>query len=189
MSDDLRNQLLKAGLVDEKQVRKAKSQKHKAQKTQPKKKKGKPADAEASAAAARQAAQAQRSREKNQERQEKAERRARRAQIRELVNQHLAPIPTGDAAIDYHFQFDGQIRHLPVTEDTRKRLVDGRAALAGLELHPSKGFRVIPREIADRIRERDAEWPLVIPAEESGDTEPDPDDPYKDYVVPDDLMW
>ncbi|WP_038051253.1 DUF2058 domain-containing protein [Thioalkalivibrio sp. ALJ1] len=189
MSDDLRSQLLKTGLVDEKQVRKAKTQKHKAQKGNQKKKKDRQAP-EPGVAETRKAEQAERSRQKNREQQERAERRARHAQIRELVSKHLAPIPTGDAALDYHFQQAGQIRHIPVTADLQTRLIDGRAAIAGLEIRPEKGFRVIPRDIADRIRERDPEWPLVIPAEgDTGGSEPDPDDPYKDYVVPDDLMW
>ncbi|WP_018872834.1 DUF2058 domain-containing protein [Thioalkalivibrio sp. ALJ16] len=189
MSDDLRSQLLKTGLVDEKQVRKAKAQKHKARKGNTKKKQDRQAPAEPGVAEARRAEQAERSRQKNREQQERAERRARHAQIRELVTTHLAPIPTGDAALDYHFEQGGQIRHIPVTADLQKRLADGRAAIAGLDIRPEKGFRVIPRETADRIRERDPEWPLVIPAETEASPAPDPDDPYKDYVVPDDLMW
>ncbi|WP_019626535.1 DUF2058 domain-containing protein [Thioalkalivibrio sp. ALJT] len=189
MSDDLRSQLLKTGLVDEKQVRKAKAQKHKARKGNTPKKKDRKAPAEPGVAEARRAEQAERSRQKNREQQERAERRARHAQIRELVTTQLAPIPTGDAALDYHFQQGGQIRHIPVTADLQKRLADGRAAIAGLDIRPEKGFRVIPRETADRIRERDPDWPLVIPAETEADTAPDPDDPYKDYVIPDDLMW
>jgi len=189
MSEDLRNQLLKAGLVDEKQVRKAKTQKHKARKGNQKKKSERATAPDTSAAAQRKAEQAERSRAKNREQQERAERRARRAQVRELVNANLAPIPTGDEAVDYHFQQGGQIRHLPVTQDSQKRLADGRAAIAGLDLKAERGFRVIPREVAERIRERDPEWPLVIPAEADVRTDPDPDDPYKDYVVPDDLMW
>jgi len=189
MSDDLRNQLLKTGLVDEKQVRKAKSQKHKAGKGQQKKKKDRGQPVEASAAEHRKAEQAERSRQKNREQQERAERRARHAQIRELVSSQLSPLPTGDAVLDYHFQQGGQIRHLPVTEELQKRLADGRAAIAGLDIRPEKGFRVVPRETAGRIRERDPEWPVVIPAEEDTAAEPDPDDPYKDYVIPDDLMW
>ncbi|MFO7953771.1 DUF2058 domain-containing protein [Thioalkalivibrio sp.] len=189
MSDDLRSQLLKTGLVDEKQVRKAKAQKHKAQKGNAKKKKDRSSGPEPGVAEARKAEQAERSRQKNREQQERAERRARHAQIRELVSTHLAPIPTGEAALDYHFQQGGQIRHLPVTADLQKRLADGRAAIAGLDIRPEKGFRVIPRETADRIRERDPEWPLVIPDEVDAASAPDPDDPYRDYVIPDDLMW
>ncbi len=189
MSDDLRSQLLQTGLVDEKQVRQAKAHKHKAKKGNQKKKKERAQAPEPGLADARKAEQAERSRQKNLEKQQKAERRARLAQIRELVAGNLWPVPGGEGAVDYHFQYAGQVRHLPVTDETRKRLVDGRAALAALEFRPEKGFRVIPREIADRIRERDPEWPVVIPSETDADASPDPDDPYKDYVVPDDLMW
>ncbi|MGM0554186.1 MAG: DUF2058 domain-containing protein [Pseudomonadota bacterium] len=189
MSNDLRSQLLKTGLVDEKQVRQAKAQKHKAKKGQQKKKKERAQAPEPGLAEARKAEQAERSRQKNLEKQQKAERRARLAQIRELVAGNLWPVPGGEDAVDYHFQYADQVRHIPVTEETRKRLADGRAGLAALELRPEKGFRVIPREIADRIRERDPEWPVVIPAEADPEPDPAPDDPYKDYVIPDDLMW
>jgi len=50
-------------------------------------------------------------------------------------------------------------------------------------------YAVVPAAIAERIRERDPNMvvPLVQP---KASTEPaDADDAYKDFVVPDDLMW
>jgi len=45
---------------------------------------------------------------------------------------------------------------------------------------------MVPAEVAARIRERDEK--AVIPYQE-GQEEVDENDPYKDYVVPDDLTW
>ncbi|WP_026300826.1 DUF2058 domain-containing protein [Thioalkalivibrio sp. ALE23] len=189
MSDAMRDQLLKTGLVDEKQVKKARSEQHKGKKKAKKPKKAAPPAAEPTVAEQRQAEQAERSRRKNEERQARAARKALTAQLRELVSSNLYPVPAGEDAEDYHFQQGGRIRSLPVTPALRRQLADGRAAIAGLDHRPEAGFRLVPRETADRIRERDPQWPLVIPAEEAADSEPAADDPYADYVVPDDLMW
>jgi uncharacterized protein YaiL (DUF2058 family) len=46
---------------------------------------------------------------------------------------------------------------------------------------------LVPAEVADKLMERDAS--VVIFRAEKIKDQPDEDDPYKDYVVPDDLMW
>ena len=47
---------------------------------------------------------------------------------------------------------------------------------------------VVPAEIAERIRERDER--AVVKLDAAAPAAPPPeDDPYKDFVVPDDLKW
>ena len=46
---------------------------------------------------------------------------------------------------------------------------------------------VLPRDIAERIRAYDAR--AVIGLQDAASAPPSEDDPYKDYVVPDDLKW
>ena len=49
------------------------------------------------------------------------------------------------------------------------------------------GYEVVPRIVADKIAQRDAKF--VVVANTKADNKVDEDDPYKDYVIPDDLMW
>jgi uncharacterized protein len=49
------------------------------------------------------------------------------------------------------------------------------------------GYEVIPRIVADKIVLRDEKAVLVANVKAAQQT--DEDDPYKDYVIPDDLMW
>jgi uncharacterized protein YaiL (DUF2058 family) len=51
-------------------------------------------------------------------------------------------------------------------------------------------YAVVPKETAERIRERDENMvvPMVQP-KEGAPPEAAAEDPYKDFVVPDDLMW
>ncbi len=47
---------------------------------------------------------------------------------------------------------------------------------------------VVPAEIAERIRERDERAVVNLNADEAN-APADENDPYKDFVVPDDLKW
>lgn len=182
MSLSLREQLLKAGLVSEQQAAKAERdqrQKEHGTKRLPKRERGGPSlqEAEALRAAADKAAK---DAELNRRKQEKAERKARFAEIRQLVEKHqVARVETDDY---YNFQDGASIKRVSVTPELRERLVRGGLAIVRCEGR----YAFVPAEVGQRIRGRVERalihWndPSVKPAE---------DDPYKDFVVPDDLMW
>jgi len=46
-------------------------------------------------------------------------------------------------------------------------------------------FELVPPDIAEKIRERNPSLVIDLPEEQ----QPDADDPYAQYQVPDDLMW
>jgi uncharacterized protein YaiL (DUF2058 family) len=48
---------------------------------------------------------------------------------------------------------------------------------------------VVPVESLDRIRERHADAIVADPTAAATTPAPAQDDPYKDFVVPDDLTW
>jgi len=178
MGNSLQDQLLKAGLATEKQARKAKAGKP------PKKrgKKGRPAEPTESARAAQQAMAEKAARDKtlNQERKSKAERKALMAQIRQLVEHNR--LPREDAEIGYNFVSGGKIRKLYVTPEIQAKLTKGQADIIRLDGR----YEVVLADIAEKIRARDAACLVPRPA---ADEPPDEDDPYKDFQVPDDLMW
>ena len=181
MSHSLRDQLLKAGLVTEKQARQAEQQARVDQRRQPKPPKGAPpARSDAAAEQARAAKQA-RDQELNRRQQEKAEARARAAQVRQLIEQFRLPRVESD---DYfNFQDGGKIRRIPVDAELRRRILNRELAIVGCDGH----YALVPPEAAERIRERDPRAVVALPEEKAGT--PADDDPYKDFVVPDDLTW
>ena len=185
MSMSLREQLLKAGLVTEKQVKQAdQSQRHQ-QKQQPKRGKNAPAPELTPAAKQAQAAKAARDSELNRRQQEKAEAKARTAALRQLIEQHRVPRVESD---DYYNFVDGaKIRRIAVDADQRRRILNGDLIIVRCEGR----YNLVPAEAAARIRERDERAVLPPPTTQATNAadEPAADDPYKDFVVPDDLTW
>jgi uncharacterized protein YaiL (DUF2058 family) len=185
MSMSLRDQLLQAGLISKKQAEQAAKQPHHQRQDRSPKKPPSPADAQK--LAAQKAAQKAREEKiaqdqlRNRQQQEKAERKARHAQIKQLVEQNRLPKLESDDL--YNFVDGSKIRRIPVSTDTRARLGQGQLRIVRCEGR----YEVVPAAIAERIRERDER--ALIPQVVSTSAPPDQDDPYKDYVVPDDLIW
>ncbi|NJD33093.1 MAG: DUF2058 domain-containing protein [Gammaproteobacteria bacterium] len=180
MSMSLREQLLKAGLVTEKQARQAERQQKQQQWQQPKQARGAPKPP-APAASQQAAAKAARDQELNRKQQEKAAARARVAQVRQLVEQYRVPRIESDDY--YNFVDGGKVRRIPVDASLRRRILEGELLIARCE----GKYDLVPADAAARIRERDAS--AVLPPPASTGDEPAPDDPYKDFVIPDDLTW
>jgi uncharacterized protein len=186
MSDSLRDQLLKAGLVTERQAKQAtlhaKQQQHQ-QARGPKK--ARPAGAPPAvnpAVLAAQAAKAARDQELNRRQQEKAAAKARAAEITQIIEQNRVPrVEDGD---DYfNFVANGKIRRILVTPDLRDRIVRGTLVI----VRWGGRHDLVPPEAAERIRERHATAVISLPAAPA--PAQDAEDPYKEFVVPDDLIW
>ena len=182
MSMSLRDQLLAAGLGNKKQARQAENQ-QKQQQHQQAKNKVLREEQEKRAAEARAKAladKAARDAELNRKRQENQDRKERWAQIKQLIEQHRLPKPESEEY--FNFIDRGKVRRITADNALREKLVAGTIMIARCE---GKYDLVVP-EIAERIRERDERAIVKLNAEEG---KPAEDDPYKDYVVPDDLMW
>lgn len=180
MSLSLREQLLAAGLVTQKQVQKTEQQQRQAQHGQ-KKKQLPPAPDKQAAARQAQAAKAARDQELNRQQREKAERKARRAEIRQIVEQNR--IPRIESEDYFNFVDGNKIHRFAVNSDVRERILRGTLAIVR-----HNGFHaLVPSEIAERVRERDASF--VVPLKQPEAETRTADDPYKEFVVPDDLLW
>jgi len=177
MSLSLREQLLQAGLVTKKQAEKAGRQQP------PPKRKGQPPaplSEEQIAVRNAYAEKAARDQELNRLKREKAEGKARRAEIRQIVEQHRVPRIESE---DYFNFVDGnKIHRFAVNPEVRERLTLGQLAIA----RHNGFYALVPLAIAERIREKDAS--MLVPFEAPPES-PATDDPYKDFAVPDDLMW
>ena len=171
MSMSLREQLLAAGLgkkkATEQAERRAKEQQREQQRV-----------AQVQAA---QAAKAARAQEQQKRRQEEADRKERWTQIKQLIEQNRLPKIESD---DYfNFVSRGKVRRLAVDAPLRERIISGEVVIVRCE----GKHDVVPRDIGERIRGYDAR--AVVALQDSAEAEPAADDPYKDYVVPDDLKW
>lgn len=178
MGSSLRDQLLKAGLVNEQQVKQARSSKRK---------KAKRVGAQAgpdqeSRRRAQQAAaeKARRDSELNRQRQEEARRKAEENELRQLI--HTNRIPRGEGDVAYSFLDGGSVKRIYVTADQQRKLAKGNLAV----VRQDTGYELVLPEIAERIGARDES--LLILFNKPGE-DGDEDGDYADYKVPDDLMW
>ena len=182
MSLSLRDQLLKAGLVTEQQAQRAEREQRQHDFKAPRgKRKPPPGPSLAQAAAQRAAAEkAAKDAEANRRQQEKLERRAKYAEIKQLVAAHQIPrVETEDF---YNFTDGTNIKRVPVNPALREQLVAGSLAIVRCEGR----YAFVPAAIGEQISAR-VERALIHhnkPKPPAAD-----DDPYKDYVVPDDLVW
>ena len=177
MSTSLRDQMLKAGLVNKKQVSDAERQLQRHERVPAQQPKGK---APVPAAHARQAAKTARDQELNRQQRDKAEKKARLAQIKQLVEQNrIAPAGEGEP---YNFVDGSKVRRILVDAAIRERLGRGEIAI----VRHSDGYDLVPLAIAARVGERDASA-VIPPATASESTKTD--DAYEAFKVPDDLIW
>lgn len=176
MNLSLREQLLAAGLGTKKQAKEAERQRHRDKKNEAARR----AEHEQRLAAER-AAKAARDRELNRKRQEDLERKQRWAQVKQLIEQHRLPKPESDEY--FNFIDRGKVRRVPVDGALRQQIIRGEVKIVRCEGR----YDLVLAEIAERIREREPR--AVVSLQAQDDTKPSEDDPYKDYVVPDDLIW
>jgi len=180
MSDTLRDQLLKAGLVTETRVKKAERADEQRRRHLNSGGKLRRPDVPPVAAQHAGAQKVARDLELNRRQQEKVQRRALRAQIEQLIEQTRLPRLESD---DYYSFVDGaRVCRVAVDAQRRKEICEGKLAVVRYRGH----HEVVPAEAAQRVRERDEN--AVIARNENKNTTPE-DDPYKDFVVPDDLTW
>ena len=178
MAKSLQDQLLKAGLANQKQAvraRKAKNNKEKLQRT------GKASEDDTAAQVrAAETAKRERDRELNRQKQAAAEQRAIQAQIRELVSLNRI---TERGETEFRFTEGSVVRTLLLQEPQRLALVRGTLAIVSLD----DRHDLVPRKVAMKISERDAT--VVVLCNDPTDDAGESDDEYADYQVPDDLMW
>jgi uncharacterized protein YaiL (DUF2058 family) len=181
MAKSLSEQLLGAGLVDQKKAKQAQQEKRKQTKAQHKLKKP-PADENQTRLAKERAAKTEHDRTLNQQRLAAENLKAMRAQVRQMLEQSGI---RGDGDIRFNFNDprSNKIKSLYVNTIQQNQLAQGQVTVCSDNEH----YVLVPRNIADKIAQRFQEAVIFV-ADYRNDT-PEDDDPYKDYPVPDDLMW
>ncbi len=176
MGSSLQDQLLKAGLVSEQQVKQARSGKRRGRR------RGQPQVRDEALAAERERERRrERDRERNRAIEAERERKASRARARELLRGARLNDPR--AEIPYHFIHGKQVKRIYVTAEQQAALAAGRLAIAALATR----HHLVTIEVADKARamvpdlfvfraDRDAPG-----AEEAAE--------YAEHPIPDDLIW
>jgi len=182
MAGSLKDQLLKAGLTDEKKARQLEKEKRKQARVA--RSSGVELVDEAREAARRALAEkAERDRALNQARNSKAERKAINAQIKQLIETNKLAIGKGN--IGFNFTDGKKVKKLHISAMEQKQLSAGRLAI----VKQGDKYEVVPWPVAEKIAERDSS--RVIDCTDSSEPELNEEekDWYKDYEIPDDLMW
>ena len=181
MGKSLADQLLGAGLVDEKKVKKAKQEKRKAKKMA---RSGIAVETDNSAEriAEEKAAQVERDRLLNLERQQQEQEKAMRAQAVQMLEQHQLDC-AGEVTFNFVDPRTNKVKQLHVDAHTQRHLAQANLAICLLR----DKYVVVPRNIAEKAAQRFADVLIYIAPEQEAQV--DEDDPYKDYQIPDDLMW
>ena len=177
MADSLQEQLRKAGLVNDKKLKKAARQQHAAD--MERKSHGATDEALAQAQHAR-AEKAARDKQLNTERDRHAQAKAIAAQVKQLIELNRQSRDGGE--IPFNFVDGKLVKKIFVSKAHQNHLVSGNLAIVKL----GERYELVPTAIAQKIRSRDPTTVIVCNDEKR---EPDPDDPYADYQVPDDLDW
>lgn len=177
MSLSLREQLLQAGLVGSKQVKKAEQENRQQARKNPAVQSEKQ-----QALQKQQAEKIARDKELNRKRDEERQRQARLAEIRQLVEQNRLPRIESDEY--FNFVHRNKVHRIAVDTSLRERITSGQVIL----VRYGKFYASVLPDIAEKVRERDAGSVVDLNAQIAPSAE-SPDDPYKDFAVPDDLMW
>lgn len=182
MAGSLQDQLLKAGLADSDKAKKLTREKRKAEKHA---RSTGQSLVDETKVAARQALseKAARDRELNQTRDSKAQRKAINAQIRQLIEVNKQARSDGD--ISFNFTDGRTIKQLRVSAMQHRQLAGGVLSIVKL----GDTYELVPRPVADKIAERDASRVISVAEGSEEQLTEEEKDWYKDYEIPDDLMW
>lgn len=179
----LQDQLLKAGLIGEKQAKQASKDKRKATKVNHKSKQPVIDETKLQAQKAREE-KAERDRQLNAQIKADADRKAIAAQIQQLIKNNLQSKGHGDIA--YNFTDGKQIKKIFVSAAVQEHLTRGRLAIVKY----ADGYELVPNPVANKIIERD---PAIVVSQSqtnaASNAQTDDEDPYAGYEIPDDLMW
>lgn len=180
MRNPLQEQLLKAGLVKKGQVAQV-------EREQARRRQGKaPAGPDPAQVDARrlQAEKAERDRALAAGRNAQARQAELRSHARQIVDSHRI---AGAGDSPYRFVDTGVIREIGVDAAQRGQLARGALVV----VRDGDGHALLPRAAADKVRARDAG--LVVVDHGQADTGPAPgedmDPYYRQFQVPDDLVW
>ena len=188
MSNSLREQLLKQGLVSKDQAKQAEKQAklkaHQVQKSKSKQPKAKVVDKESASYLATKAREEEiaRAKELNRQKEVEREQKALLSQVIDIINYQHVNDPDANGA--YYFLEEKWVRKIEVTFKQRQLLASGELAITSLE----EKYYLVPATVAEKVRARIPEVVVCFHQPASGSII-ELDKAYITHPVPDDLIW
>lgn len=180
MAGSLQDQLLKAGIANKQQAKKATIDKRKQKKQAPQQ-----AEAERierlEVIEAQRKEKAERDRLLNEARKAEQEQKAIDAQVKQLIERHQVK-PSERAETRFQFVDGTTIKSIYVDEAMLPTLARAQLRVARF----GSSYALIPAVVAEKIEARRPEVLIPLSSDQQASDE---DDPYAEYVIPDDLMW
>ena len=170
----LQEQMLKAGLVDKKKLKKAAKKSKKSREMIRETREN---------IAINKAAQFEKDRHLNEERAEELRNKEIENQINQLILSNKIKNFSGE--IEYNFQSENLIKTLYVSDMIKKHLIAGKLAIAKLK----DSYEVIPSPVAHKIQEINSSRIVLNNDNNDSESEQDDDNYYAQFEIPDDLMW
>ncbi len=182
MSNPFQDQLLKAGLVNKKQVKKANQEKARSNKKQ---RQSKEEVVDEVKLKIQQAAQEKAKRDKalNQKKQEQAKSKAISSEINQLISNNSIERDE-NCDIPYNFEHRKKVNRIYINAEMKQQIALGKLGIARIDGR----YELVPLNIAEKIRQRN-EKRIIIFEKEQKEQRTDENDPYSDYQIPDDLTW
>ena len=177
----LQDQLKSAGLVTDKQIKKAKKGMHR---QQMRVKQGVEVDEVKQAAEQTLAKKQHRDREQNEQLNQAAQAKALQAQIKQLIEVN-SQRQHGDVA--YNFTEHNKIKKIYISQLNKSQLNKGFLAI----VKSAESYDLVPEQVARKIMARIPETydEVILYLYDRTVDIVDEDDPYKDFQIPDDLEW
>jgi len=182
MNNPFQDQLLKAGLVNKKQVKKANQEKARSNKKQ-RQSKEKVVDEVKVKVHHDAQEKAKRDKALNQKKQEQAKNKAISSEINQLITDNCIE-RDDNCDIQYNFEHRKKVNRIYVNTEMKQKIVLGKLGIARIDGR----YELVPSTIAEKIRQRN-EKRIIIFEKEQEDQQNDENDPYSDYQIPDDLTW
>ncbi len=182
MGNSFREQLLKLGLVEKKQVDQVKKKEYLTKKQQQKSRAQEIVDENKALARQALAEKKEKERLRNQQREEELRRKQEAEQARQLIASHcLAQDRKGTA---FRFADGGKVQRIFVAAAMVDDLSRGKLAIT----RSGAAYEVIPAVIAEKITPLDPAVIVLWNKDRSSDGAT-ADDAYAGYEIPDDLTW
>lgn len=178
----LQEQLLKAGLADEKNAKKIRKEKKKTNKAV--RKGQQQADTQLQESIKdKKSEQTRLDNERNRKIQAAIELKSEHGKVKQMIQQlHIRDVA---GEVKFNYVLDNKVKALLVDQPTYNALTKGQIGLCALE---DKAY-IMPSIAIDKIRQVDEAYVLVLNETDNEAVENDVDDPYADFQIPDDLMW